>query len=230
METFSVGAVYNADIDKEAAVHSLLGDIYFKDAGLGDSFHDYCARDARTGLAMYESTASTMRAVVFRSVAIDEEWGGVTPTPADDLPAHRRTLDNNAKGIGLYTASSPEGAEVFAREIGMEIGVYLTPDVRSLSFGDIRQGNPNSPVTAVKGILRHLGYKRAAKARRDEFAVACEIDNEYGDADVVLMNPAPTAHAKHVLRHGFPQFTPVWALMRNSVRLDRIGTANSFNG
>ena len=236
METFGVKTIENADGDNQAAAQQMLGDIYFKPVDLGSEFHDHCRRDDRTGLVIYNPDNDTLKAVVFRGVSLGTEWGGIVPPTVDTLPEQRQTLKDNAKGVGLYTASSPGGVEVFAREIGREIGVFLTPDVRELQFRDRRDGNPNSPITAVRGILRHRAYMRRAKqedAKRPgegEMAVVRDIDGEHEDADVVLMNPAPTVYAKHLWRiRNFPQYAPVWALVRRGVQLERIGTARSFD-
>lgn len=228
METFNVRSIYQAGEDREEAVDEVLGNIRFC-GEYTDALYRDCGRDALTGLVMY-TPDDAMHAVVFRSIAVGAEREAVRPTPIDDLPPRRQTLQANAKGVGLYTASSPEGVEVFSRPVGREIGVYLTPDVRDLSFIDWRKGSVNSPLTALRGILRHRAYQIDAKQNdRSELDVVRAIDGRHKGADVALMHPAPTVHAKHVLKNGFPKYAPVWALFRNDVELTRIGTSQRYD-
>ena len=78
--------------------------------------------------------------------------------------------------------------------------------------------------------MRRAKQEDAKRPGEGEMAVVRDIDGEHEDADVVLMNPAPTVYAKHLWRiRNFPQYAPVWALVRRGVQLERIGTARSFD-
>ena len=238
MEPFKITPAYNEQLHREETVREMLGDIYLK-GGDRDDFYGYCTQEIATGLVTYSPVRGIARAVVFRAVDVGEEWGGIAAKGIDELPQCQQTLKDNARGVGLYAASSPRGVEMHARDVGREIGVYLTPNVEQLTFRDITDGNPNSPRTMLRDIFRQRQYAKQANPRdheskwQAELRVIRQIDEGHQGSDVVLMNPEPIDYVRHIAKrawqYGFPQYPPVRVLFRNNVALERIGTAYSFN-
>lgn len=180
-------------------------------------------RDPATSL-LIESTDADARLMVFVNRPVGDMETHISPPPYQRLG--RGQLDKQAKGRGIYAGITPES--IAAREAGCEVGVFLSPPLPELRIRDVRYGNPNSPLTMVRGILRHARYLRQAQKTSDE-AVATAIDKQHGTANAVLMNPAPRVHLRYLRRAGrFPPYASGWMLFRGDIVLERIGTAEAF--
>ena len=132
-------------------------------------------------------------------------------------PEEYRGLRHNAKGVGVMLGNTQE-VVTWPNNQSRTCGLWLTQPLHSEHVRDLRSANPVAPKTKLLGIARHAMRIAQARLTDDERTVA-SIERPYGNASLVVMNPAP----RWLLhQNNAPEPIPTWALVRDGM-LTRIG-------
>jgi hypothetical protein len=148
-----------------------------------------------------------------------------------DRPKEYQTLARNAKGVGVMLGNSPESIDNMYAEVGLpprDVGVWATPEYGREQIVKLNDARPDSLPVMAKGVLKHAWYLAHLRKWGPGLTIS-EIEAPYGNADLAIINPAPTWLWKQKRRGiTYPVTPPLWALYRDRLQqpLERIGTYN----
>lgn len=159
-------------------------------------------------------------------------------------PESSQTLNHNAKGIGIVLGNQ---ATVVLRPSeaarkGRDLGVWITPDLEEADIVDARFQAPTL-VAVTMGLARHANLMQMAKrhaqqareqgldpheAKLQGIEIALQsIEEEYGQAALAIINPAPRWLGRQVVHRIHHEVRPAWLVYRHRERLPiiRVGRA-----